>query len=102
MNATYLLLNVAFMGLALVALRRYLPSFSKPRYVTLLILIVMTAVFDNVIISLGIVAYNPDTLLGLYIYKAPIEDFFYALLAVIIVPAFWRYFEPPTTKQGSN
>ena len=93
---TYVLLNVLFMALVLVLLRRYLPARSKSWYLTLIILLVMTAVFDNVIISLDIVAYTPAKLLGIYLYKAPIEDFFYALLAVVIVPALWRYYQPST------
>ena len=90
---TYTILNAIFMAAALLALRRFLPTLSRPWYLTVSILILLTAVFDNVIISLGIVAYDPHKILGLCIYKAPIEDFFYALLAVCLVPALWRYFE---------
>lgn len=96
---TYLTLNVIFMALVLVLLRRHLPTRSKSWYLTLLILLVMTAMFDNIIISLDIVAYDSAKLIGLYVYKAPIEDFFYALLAVTIVPALWSYFESPMTKK---
>lgn len=62
---------------------------------TLFILVVMTAIFDNIMISLGIFTYASEKILGIYIYKAPIEDFFYALLAVYIVPALWQYFDRP-------
>lgn len=95
---TYLALNVAFMALVLIALRRFRPTFNRRWYLTLGILLVLTAVFDNVIISLNIVGYEPSKLLGVYIYRAPVEDFFYALLAVYLVPALWRYFEPKTAK----
>jgi lycopene cyclase domain-containing protein len=57
-----------------------------------IILVVLTAVFDNVIIGLDIVGYDPQRILGIYIYKAPVEDFFYALLAVYVVPALWQYY----------
>jgi lycopene cyclase domain-containing protein len=90
---TYILLNVIFMMITLIVLRRYVPTLNRAWCVTALILIVLTAIFDNVIISLGIVAYDPHKILGLYIYKAPVEDFFYALLALYLVPALWRYFE---------
>lgn len=90
---TYILLNVIFMAIALIVLRRYVPAFNRTWYATALILIILTAIFDNVIVGLGIAAYDPHKILGLYIYKAPVEDFFYALLAVCIVPALWRYFE---------
>ncbi len=50
----------------------------------------MTAVFDNVIIGLGIVSYDHTKLLGVFIGSVPIEDFFYALLACLVVPFLWN------------
>ena len=50
----------------------------------------MTAVFDNLIIMAGIVDYDPAKILGIYIYQAPVEDFFYAVLAAILVPTLWN------------
>lgn len=58
--------------------------------VTLIILLVLTAVFDNVIVGLSIVGYDSEKILGAYIGYAPIEDFMYAVLAVLIVPAIWH------------
>jgi len=98
---TYILLNILFLLAVLIMMRRILPATKRPWYLTLLILVVMTAVFDNIIIILGIVDYNPNKILGIYIYKAPIEDFFYALLAVYIVPALWRHYEKPTQTKGT-
>jgi lycopene cyclase domain-containing protein len=63
---------------------------TKRILLTVGILIVMTAIFDSIIIALGIVDYNPDKILGLYVGNAPIEDFFYAILAVLIVPVIWN------------
>ncbi|RYF29253.1 MAG: lycopene cyclase domain-containing protein [Chloroflexi bacterium] len=51
---------------------------------------IMTAVFDSLLIAVGIVGYDLDKILGIYIGKAPIEDFFYAILAAIIIPALWN------------
>jgi lycopene cyclase domain-containing protein len=58
--------------------------------VTLGILLVLTAVFDNIIIALSIVGYDPAKILNIYVGSAPIEDFMYAILAVMLVPAIWR------------
>jgi lycopene cyclase domain-containing protein len=49
----------------------------------------MTAIFDNFIVSSGIVAYNPETLSGTFIGFAPIEDFAYTLVAAVLVPLTW-------------
>lgn len=58
-------------------------------FVTLTALLILTAVFDNVIVGLDIVAYDSAKILGVYVGIAPIEDFIYAILAVAIVPAIW-------------
>lgn len=63
---------------------------SRALFITLASLLVLTAIFDNVIVGLNIVGYHPDKILGLYIGAAPVEDFFYALLAVIVIPAVWH------------
>ena len=99
MMFTYLILNIIFIALIVLLLHVYAPKMLRAWYTTLVVLLVMTAIFDNVIISLGIVAYNPSSILGLYIYKAPVEDFFYAVLAVYAVPALWNYFEHQKTKE---
>ncbi len=57
--------------------------------VALAVLLVLTAVFDNVIVGTGIVAYHSDRILGLRIGVAPIEDFAYAVAAVIGLPSLW-------------
>ena len=57
--------------------------------VTLVVLLVLTAVFDNVIVGLGIVSYDPTRISGVYIGVAPIEDFAYSVAAVLFLPALW-------------
>lgn len=56
---------------------------------SVLVLIGITAIFDNFIVGSGIVAYNPDTLAGVYIGFAPIEDFAYTLVAAVLIPISW-------------
>ena len=53
-------------------------------------LLVLTAIFDSIIVGLDIVGYSADKILGLYIGSAPVEDFFYAVLAAIIMPVLWN------------
>lgn len=55
----------------------------------LVILVAMTAVFDNVIVGTGIVAYDDTRILGLRVGVAPIEDFSYAIVAALALPAIW-------------
>jgi lycopene cyclase domain-containing protein len=89
---TYLFLNLAFMvpviALAFV-MRRYLPT----REIGLLaiVLLLMTAIFDNFIVGTGIVDYDPELISGIRIGFAPIEDFFYTLAAIVIIPSLWNW-----------
>lgn len=90
------------MLLVLVALRRHIVWNTKQWWLTLAALLAMTVVFDNIMISMGFVGYNTDKLLGIYAYVAPIEDFFYAVLAVLMVPAMWNIFAPKTTNEQGD
>ena len=91
---TYLALNTAFILLVMIASRRLLRRPTKRWWGMLAALLVMTAVFDSLIVGFGIVAYDSTKILGVYIGRAPIEDFFYAILAAIIVPTLWKRFTP--------
>ncbi|GAA5228164.1 lycopene cyclase domain-containing protein [Paeniglutamicibacter antarcticus] len=68
-----------------IRLRAVLPALG----VAVAILFVLTAVFDNLMIYSGLFDYESDTLLGVHLGLAPIEDFTYPLAAVLFVPALW-------------
>ncbi|MBI5162111.1 MAG: lycopene cyclase domain-containing protein [Micrococcales bacterium] len=94
MSATYLLIDLAFLA-PVVVLAVVATAVSRgPRWravgLAALVLIALTAVFDNVIVGLGIVAYDPARILGLRVGVAPVEDFAYAVAAVLLLPLLWR------------
>jgi lycopene cyclase domain-containing protein len=79
---TYLALNLVFLSAVLLVgllLFKRLPW--KVIGLATLVLLVITAVFDNVIVGSGIVAYDESLITGIKIGVAPIEDFAYALAA---------------------
>ncbi|MBX3100433.1 MAG: lycopene cyclase domain-containing protein [Salinibacterium sp.] len=91
---TYWALNAIFlMIVAVVALL----AFRRVRWaaigLTAAILLVMTAVFDNIMISVGLVAYNESLISGAFIGVAPVEDFAYAVAAIVGLPALWALLE---------
>lgn len=88
--ATYLIVNIVFMVLALMFVRVGWRKPSKKWWVMFAALFVLTAIFDSILVYFGVVGYDPDKILGVYIGYAPIEDFFYALFAAIIVPWAWQ------------
>jgi lycopene cyclase domain-containing protein len=45
-----------------------------------------------VIIATGIVAYDQEKISGIMIGLAPIEDFAYTVLAIILVPSLFNFF----------
>lgn len=54
-------------------------------------MIAMTAIFDNVIIASGIVDYDYEKTLGPRIWLAPIEDFAYTLVALVLLPSLFNW-----------
>ena len=96
--ATYLLVNILFMAVVLLLLRAKLRRPTKQWLVVLIILFVMTAVFDSIIVGLSIVSYDPSKILGIFVGFAPIEDFFYALFACLVVPLVWNGVKPKDKK----
>jgi lycopene cyclase domain-containing protein len=90
---TYLLLNVTVM--ALVAIYAFLMRHwwvTRPLVGTAVVMLTLTAIFDNVIIATGIVAYDAEKISGIKIGVAPIEDFAYTVLAIVLVPSLFNFF----------
>jgi lycopene cyclase domain-containing protein len=56
---------------------------------SLVVMLVLTAVFDNLMISAGLVAYDDALTSGIRLGVAPIEDFAYAVAAAVFVPSVW-------------
>lgn len=90
---TYWLLNAVFLAIVVALATAALITRRAPRWrasaVTAGILLVMTAVFDNVMISVGLVGYNVDAISGAFVGVAPLEDFAYTLAAVVGLPCLW-------------
>jgi lycopene cyclase domain-containing protein len=90
---TYLLLAAGVAAplavLALVVLARAGRHVLIPALVGLVVLVALTVAFDNVIVGTGIVAYDGSRILGMRVGVAPVEDFSYAVVAALALPALW-------------
>jgi lycopene cyclase domain-containing protein len=93
MTTTYLAMSVPFIVFSIavttIAVWKFglrLTSLGVP----IAVLLVGTAVFDNLIIAAGLVAYDDSLNLGIRIGLAPIEDFLYAIAAVMVTASFWH------------
>jgi lycopene cyclase domain-containing protein len=83
----FFLAAVALVAIVALAVRR------PPRWLAVLatagILLVLTGVFDNVMIGIGLVGYNSALISGVFVGQAPIEDFAYTVAAVVLLPSVW-------------
>ena len=91
---TYALIVLPF---AAVTLAVTLATAGRPRFgrrmaasgLAAIVLMLLTAVFDNVMIAAGLFTYPPEHLSGARIGLAPLEDFSYPLCAAFLVPALY-------------
>ena len=83
-----------FLGFAaavlVVARRRTRAPVPAALGVALAALLVLTAVFDNVMIAAGLVAYGDVQRLGISVGLVPLEDFTYPIAGVLLLPALWH------------
>ncbi|MFJ2544563.1 lycopene cyclase domain-containing protein [Microbacterium sp. NPDC087589] len=92
---TYIELSAWFVGAAVVA--AVVLSVVSGRHrahvgamaVTIVVLFILTAVFDTVMIATGLFHYSADHLLGIHIGLAPLEDFAYPLAGAVLLPTLW-------------
>ncbi|MBV1777818.1 lycopene cyclase domain-containing protein [Paeniglutamicibacter sp. ABSL32-1] len=85
----FMLGSLALFAVALRVRRVRLRDIAPAAGLTLAVLLVLTAVFDNVMIGSGLFDYNNQALLGIRVGLAPLEDFSYPFCAALVVPALW-------------
>lgn len=107
---TYLTLAALFVAAALLAgivmtllIRRRAsrPSVSAIA-ATIGILILLTAIFDNVMIATGLFHYAPEHLVGVQIGLAPIEDFSYPIAGALLLPALWSLLRERRSREDTR
>ncbi len=87
---TNIVLNVIVLAVLLVVswpvLRRLRGG---PVLGAVLFVCVLTAVFDTLMIDVGLYVFDPDKILGVHVWGAPLEDFAYAIAAAVGMPVLW-------------
>lgn len=87
---TNIVLNAIVLAVVLlVALPALRHARRAPLVWTAVHLCILTLVFDSVMISARLYEFDPAKILGVYLWRAPLEDFFYALVAGVAMPALW-------------
>ncbi|WP_431218260.1 lycopene cyclase domain-containing protein [Leifsonia xyli] len=101
---TYLLLSVLFLliaaGVLAVALAvapdraRVVRRWWAPVAIAGVAVLLLTAVFDNLMIGAGFMTYSRADISGAKLGLVPLEDFAYPLAALLLLPALWLLFRP--------
>jgi len=96
---TYALLSLIFLAVAVAVLAIALilaPDRAEvvrrwwaPAVLTALVVLVLTAVFDNLMIVAGFMTYADAHITGAKLVLVPLEDFSYPLAALLLLPALW-------------
>lgn len=60
-----------------------------PLVAAALFVCLLTVVFDTLMIDVGLYVFDPDKILGVHVWGAPLEDFAYAVAAAVLVPVLW-------------
>ncbi|GAA1780603.1 lycopene cyclase domain-containing protein [Agromyces lapidis] len=95
---SYALLSLPFLAVAaLVAAlgwRRAPRGHLRALVLTAIALVVLTAVFDTIMIATGLFGYSDARIWGVRIGLAPIEDFAYPIAGVLLLSGLWNLLAP--------
>lgn len=96
---TYAILSAVFLAVAVAVLAAALSARPDRRglvarwWLPILLagaaLMVLTALFDNAMIGVGLMAYSRQHTSGILVGRAPLEDFAYPAAGLILLPALW-------------
>ncbi len=89
---TYILLTISVLVIFAIyafLMRKWLSP--KPLVAAAAVMLFLTLVFDNLIIASGIVDYDPEKISGVRLGVAPIEDFAYTLVALVLIPSVYNF-----------
>jgi len=95
---TYWALNAVFLGVVAVVAIAAVVARRAPSWraigVAAIVVLILTAVFDNVLVGTGIVGYDESLISGAKIGVAPLEDFAYAIAGLVLLPSLWSLLTP--------
>ncbi|MDI2098860.1 lycopene cyclase domain-containing protein [Ruicaihuangia caeni] len=106
---SYALFSAGFLALSLVVLAVALISSGRgpaivarwwrPWLLSMVALLLLTAVFDNVMIWAGLFDYEWSQTAGVRVLLAPVEDFAYPVAALLLLPGLALLARAPDTSE---
>lgn len=94
MRLLYSLMGMPFITFVLlldIVILRTRVVYKKDFWIVLGIMMVFTAIFDQLLTGLPIVNYNEANISGIRFFFAPIEDFSYTIAGVILMGSILHY-----------
>lgn len=64
---------------------------------TAVVLVILTVVFDSLMIDADLFRYGGDALLGPTVWLAPVEDLAWPVVAALLLPSLWALATPRET-----
>ena len=104
---TYALIVLPFLVVAgiVTAASAMRPGFARrmrASALTAIVLVALTAIFDNLMIAAGIMTYTEHNISGVQIGLAPLEDFAYPFAGVLLLPALWLLLGGARQERGAR
>jgi lycopene cyclase domain-containing protein len=96
---TYLGLGIALVAACLtfavvVGARRRERHFAASVAITAGILVLLTVVFDSLMVIADLFRYDESLLVGIRIWQAPVEDLAWPVAAALLLPSVWLLLAP--------
>lgn len=105
---TYALLSLVFLAIAAAVLvialatardrARLVRRWWAPIVIAAVVILLLTAVFDNLMIGAGFMTYQDARISGVRVGLVPLEDFAYPIAGLLLLPALWLL----TRRRGSR
>jgi lycopene cyclase domain-containing protein len=105
---SYASVALLFLGLAvLVAIAAAVVARPSRRWWTgialvAVALLVLTAIFDSLMIAADLFRFDESQLLGVHVILAPLEDFAWPLASALALPALWHLLGTRDTRTRRN
>lgn len=94
MRSIYTLMGLPFITFVLILdvfILKTRVVYKKDFWIVLGVMMLFTAVFDQLLTGLPIVNYNEANIIGIRLFFAPIEDFSYTIAGVILIGSILQY-----------
>lgn len=100
--ALVFLVPAAVVAVVATVRRRLGPRWWAVTGVAAVVLVLLTVVFDSVMIAADLFRFDDDALLGVRVGLAPLEDLAWPVAAALLLPALWELLDRGTSARDAR